>query len=191
MNLQHINFKIALQNPNQIDFEKFTPVFHRWIQQKLTSEMLIDVAEYFHVPSGPGVLLIGHQANLSIDHIDSKWGFLYNRKTVIEGSNLEKLTTVLKATLEHARRLESEEVFQKSLSFDVGDLQFIVNDRLLAPNSDETFQALQADLKNLFEKLYAGASYQITRPSDARDRFILNVKSEPLSVAQAIQNLAL
>ena len=30
--------------------------------------MLIDVADYRHVPAGPGVLLIGHEANYSLDN---------------------------------------------------------------------------------------------------------------------------
>ena len=61
--LQHLNVKIFAQEPASIDLAGAIPVFHRWIQENVCEELLIDVADYRHVPAGPGVLLVGHEAN--------------------------------------------------------------------------------------------------------------------------------
>ena len=39
-------------------------VFHHWIKDTVCPEMLIDVAEYSHVPAGPGVMLIAPRSEL-------------------------------------------------------------------------------------------------------------------------------
>ena len=42
--------------------------FHTLIQGQSLNDTLIDVANYLHVTTGPGILLIGHKA-LSLIHI--------------------------------------------------------------------------------------------------------------------------
>ena len=191
MNLQHLNVKIMIADPNGLDFEAFIPVFHHWIQKKMTQERLIDVADYLHVPEGPGVMLIAHEAFLSMDHSENRWGFLYNRRDGLEGNNLEKMKTVVKAALEHARRLEQEATLAGKLKFRGEELQFIVNDRLLVPNTDESFKTLEPELKTFLGKLYGGAPYSLNRHSDPRERFTLDVKgSRPFDLATLHQNLS-
>ena len=63
MNLQHINVKIYVEDDSAVDLSRFIDVFHSWIKQQLLDELLIDVADYRHVPAGPGVILIGHEAD--------------------------------------------------------------------------------------------------------------------------------
>ena len=41
---------------------------------------MIDVANYAHVPKGPGVALIGHGTDYFIDEGEGRLGLLYNRK---------------------------------------------------------------------------------------------------------------
>ena len=53
MNVQHVNVKIFAQAPVMVDLGDAIPVFHRWIQDKVGSELWIDVADYRHVPNGP------------------------------------------------------------------------------------------------------------------------------------------
>ena len=61
------------------------PVFHRWIREQAMPELLIDVADYSHVPAGPGVMVIGHEANYSVDNRENRLGLLYNRRAALEG----------------------------------------------------------------------------------------------------------
>jgi len=47
--------------------ERAIPVFHRWIQERSLDELMVDVADYTHVPDGPGVVLVCHDAIYSLD----------------------------------------------------------------------------------------------------------------------------
>lgn len=96
----------------------FIPVFHGWIQrQALPGHMLLDVHDYSHVHHGPGILLVTHEANLSIDEAEGRRGLAYIRKQ----------PATLPEIIEHARqavKLLGEPV--KEDSFEV-----FVNDRLV------------------------------------------------------------
>ena len=51
-----------------LDVDAAISVFHRWIREGCALEgLLIDVADYRHVPDGPGVLLIGLDRDRSIE----------------------------------------------------------------------------------------------------------------------------
>ena len=48
----------------EISETALVPVFHDWIRERVVpDELLIDVADYSHVPDGPGVMIIGHHAD--------------------------------------------------------------------------------------------------------------------------------
>src|ERR1700738_1486571 len=91
MNLQHVNVKLLIEDFGDAGLERLIPVFHGWIQDRARPELLLDIADYRHVPAGPGVVLIGHEANYSVDNTDNRMGVRYNRKAELEGSNQERL----------------------------------------------------------------------------------------------------
>ena len=173
MNIQHINIKIYLENPETVNLAEYAAVFNTWIQKQRLEELLIDVADYLHVHHGPGIMLIGHAADYSLDNRAGRLGLLYNRKEQIEGTTPEKLTQALCAALTAAQILEKE----NGLKFNGSEVQVIVNDRLLVPNTAETFIALESDLKTFFGKLYDGAQYSLSHHSDSRERFTVNVQT--------------
>src|SRR5229473_5672560 len=78
--IQHVRVKVFARQPAPIDQGDAIAVFHRWIQNRECPEMLIDVADYRHVPDGPGVMLIGHEASYSLDNTKGRLGLLYSRK---------------------------------------------------------------------------------------------------------------
>ena len=104
-------------------------------------ELLIDVADYLHVHHGPGIMLIGHEADYSLDNRAGRLGLLYNRKEQMEGTTQEKLAQAVRAALTAAQMLEKE----NGLKFNGQEVQVIINDRLLVPNTAETFAALEPD----------------------------------------------
>src|SRR4029077_17750321 len=108
MQLQHVNVKLVVKDPEQADLEPLIPVFHSWIQEQVFEELLLDVADYRHVPAGPGVVLIGHQANYSVDHSDARLGVRYNRKALLNGDNQNALHQAMRASLIACQRLETE-----------------------------------------------------------------------------------
>ena len=67
------------------DLELFIPVFHKWIQEnKIPNHIMVDVADYKHISDGPGIMLIAHEGNFSIDLENGKAGLLYTRKQPLE-----------------------------------------------------------------------------------------------------------
>jgi len=167
--MQHINVKVFVTPDSQIDLADAVGVFHRWIKDGLCPEMLIDVAEYRHVPAGPGVLLIGHEANYSLDEREHRLGLLYNRKDALDGTFQSRLAQAHWAALDACDRLEKEPVFAGKLRFDRSALEVFINDRLLAPNTEETWQALKPEL----EQYFPGA--RIERRGEPRDLFRVSV----------------
>jgi hypothetical protein len=148
--IQHINLKIFIENPEAIDLADAVGVFHSWIKHTVCPEMLIDVADYLHVPAGPGVLLIGHEANYSLDDRESRPGLLYNRKATLDGTFQSRLAQAHQSALAACDRLEKDPTFDGKLRFNRNALEVFVNDRLLAPNTDATWNAMQAELATAF-----------------------------------------
>lgn len=142
---QKISVKIPLASGSKVDLDAFVPVFHGWIQQQAVQDhLLVDVANYKHVVDGPGVLLIAHQANIGIDQTDGVTGLLYMRKQPIEQSFAKRIGQVVGYALELAGRIEAEPGL--GLSFDRGRLILRLHDRLRAPNTPETFEAIRSTL---------------------------------------------
>jgi hypothetical protein len=187
MNIQHINIKFYLENPEAINLADFAAVFNSWIQKQRLEELLIDVADYLHVHHGPGIMLIGHEADYSLDHRAGRLGLLYNRKAQLEGTTQEKLAQAVRAALTVAQILEKE----NGLKFNGSEVQVIVNDRLLVPNTAETFEALEPEATAFFDKLYNGAEYHLAHLSDPRERFTVNIKAEAnFDVDTLLKNLS-
>ena len=82
MDAHKLQLKIYLtpESARTLDVEALIPVFHRWIKQRALPELTIDVANYQHVPKGPGVVLIGHGADYFLDEGEGRAGLLHNRK---------------------------------------------------------------------------------------------------------------
>jgi len=171
--VQHLNLKVFVAQPGFVDLDAAVKVFHRWIKETVCPELLIDVAEYPHVHAGPGVLLIGHEANYSIDNSDNRPGLLYNRKSVLDGNFQARVEQAHKAALAACDRLEQEPEFEGKLKFDRDSMELLVNDRLLAPNSDGTWQALKPELQKYFQ------GFRMEHRGDPRERFRVSI-TKPL-----------
>jgi hypothetical protein len=172
--VQHVNIKIFAAKA-EINLVDSIPVFHRWIQESVAPELMIDVADYKHVPDGPGIMLIGFEADYSLDESGGRLGLLYNRKLKSPGTAQESLAQAHSAALHACKLLEQEPVFQGKLSFDQGDLQLIINDRLVAPNNKETWDRLSPEITRYFDTVFGKGSYTLQHVGEPRDRFIVSV----------------
>ena len=176
MNLQHISIKIFASEA-RINISDAIAVFHGWIQRKACPEMPIDVADYRHVPNGPGVILVCHEAIYGLDQREGRLGLLYNRRTALEGSNLEKLDQAYGAAWAACRLLQDEPTFRGKLIFDPGDFEVLVNDRLLAPNTDETLASVRPEVEQLLTKVFGSGKYNFDRVGEPRQLFRLAVRA--------------
>jgi hypothetical protein len=167
--IQHINLKIFIEDAAAIDLGDAIPVFHKWIRGSVCPEMLIDVVDYRHVAAGPGVMLIGHEADYSFDNRENRLGLLYNRKGALDGTLQSRLEQAHGAALVACDRLEQEAPFRRRLKFNRNALEVSINDRLLAPNDSETWDALRPELGKFF------AGFIIERHGEPRDLFRVRV----------------
>ena len=187
--LQHINIKLYLNNANA-DLAAVIPVFHSWIQDQVFEELLIDVADYRHVHHGPGLMLIGHEADYSLDETDGQLGLRYNRKAPVAGTNLECLIQATRATLVAAQKLEADPRLNGNLKFNGQDIQAVVNDRLLAPNDESTRQAVEPDIQSLAVKLFGHSGYSLSFNTDPRRLLSASVHaSRQFSVGELLKEL--
>ena len=191
MELQHINVKLFLRNPERVDLEPLVPVFQSWIQDQKPGELLIDVADYRHVEAGPGVMLIGHEGNYSVDNTDGRLGVRYNRKAALAGSNQDRLKQAVSSALTACQRLESEPRLGGKIGFDGQTVEILVNDRLLAPNNGASREALKSDLEQFAQKLFRGSEYSMSYENDPRKLFAVTVKvAQTFSVAELLERLS-
>lgn len=179
---QKLSIKLFLEDPAQAHGLKLLPVFQTWIQlHAMDDHLMIDVADYDHVPDGPGTVLVTHEANLYLDHIGGQPGLLYQRKQPLPGTFADRLRTVLRHSLAAARRLEEH----PGLHFRADEIQFKIHDRLLAPNTPETFAAVKADLQSVF-----GPAIQLAPNPDPKKLFEVIVRQADQTLSDLAARLA-
>jgi hypothetical protein len=186
--LQHINVKLFVNDPEKVDLEAVVPVFHGWIQGQVFDELLLDVASYSHVPDGPGVVLIGHEADYALGNTDGRLGVRYNRKARLSGNNRDRLVQATRAALNAFLRLEQD----FNLYFNKREIEIVVNDRLLAPNTEETRRSAQPELTEFVRQLFADSSYSVKYPVERRKLFGVTIAAErEFSLQELSANLRL
>jgi hypothetical protein len=181
MDLQKLAVKFFVEQPNVIPLTDFIQIFHDWIHA--SDGAYHDVADYSHMHAGSGIVLIANDAHISMDETDDRRGLLFRQKGRLEGSNQEKMWTVLRAALANCRKLEEEPSLRGRLRFAMSELAIAVNDRTLGANSEQTFNELKEELQPIAESLFGAAAITYERDGDPGHR--LHVKlaaSAPLDV---------
>jgi hypothetical protein len=175
MELHRLGIKFFAADPASINLEDFIPLFHGWIQrQALQGHLLIDVHDYSHMQNGPGILLVAHEGNFSIDMSDGRPGLYYYRKAPTPLSAVGHMATVFKTGLDACRLLEKD----AKLQFKMDELLIIANDRLEAPNTEETLAELQPALTAALQEVFGPLNFKLTREShDPKERLSVSVRS--------------
>ncbi len=191
MEIQHVNLKLHLQHSSVVDLEPLIPIFHDWVREQSCEETLVDVADYRHVPAGPGILLVGHEADYSLDWSDNRLGVRYNRKARLGGANQDRFRQALRAVLTTCRKLEEDGRLAGKLGFDSREFELGVNDRLLAPNNEETYASLNPEIGCFCDGLFGRNNYSATHQSDPRRRFSVLVQTPfPMDRSRLLNNLS-
>jgi hypothetical protein len=178
MNAHKLQLKIFAtpESARAVTPEAFIPVFHRWIKDRLLPELIIDVANYVHVPEGPGVVLIGHGSDYFMDQGEGRLGLLHNRKRAGLPPD-ERLGDLARRTLHVAALLEKDAALSGKLRFATHELLFRVNDRLAAPNDDATFASVRSEIEALAKRLFAGP-VEIARVGGPKELFSVRVTGQ-------------
>ena len=155
-----VQFRIS--NSTAQTLQDFIPVFHGWIQrQALAGHLLVDVHDYSHVPHGPGILLVAHEANLNIG--EAERSLVYVRKQ----------PATLAETLQVAHAVTKLLTDEHGVNFAANRFEVFINDRLLAPNT----AAGAAHWQPMIAQATAGQVVQ--KPNDSRERLTFVVTRQP------------
>jgi hypothetical protein len=177
MDLSKFGIKFFAADADGFDILKLIPVYHRWIQQGALQDLLIDVADYSHVPAGPGVMLIAHEGNYALDETGHERGVVYYSKRRLSGELSDRFCLVASKALRAAQLMSEDAELDGAVNVLGDHLEFFANDRLAVPNTDAAYAELEPALKTFLDKLYAGAPYTLTRETDAKERLSVRVKA--------------
>ena len=182
MDSHKLIIKFFADDPTGVDESAFVPVFHSFIQtHALPHHLLIDVADYSHVPDGPGVVLVSHEANIYMDRsVGGRLGLMYQRKQPIEVARNfpERLAAVFASAVGAAALLEDNPAFDGRLRLNTGDLAFRINDRLHGPNSRRTYDEVAPALRTFFGNIFRGSDVAIEQAKTGPlQLFQVNVKA--------------
>ncbi len=172
MTIERFGVKFFARKDETIDDTVFIDVFQEWIRLQKLPGILLDVADYRHVPDGPGVMLITHHVNFALDTDNGAFGVLAQRKHGNGDAPLaEKIATLARETLAFAALLEADPRVAGKIAVERGQFHFFSNDRLALPNTDAAFEQLRPILADAGTQIFPDATVTITRlPNDPRER---------------------
>ena len=171
-----IGAKLYAEDPGAIELESFIGLFHGWIQERRLDGVPIDVADYAHVPDGPGVMLIGHEADRALDLGEGRPGVLYQRKREPEGTLEDRVAAAIEAADDIAADLEDHPA-AGGVRFGRDEILIRVNDRLNAPNDDATLEGLRPAIEGALARTRPGREAAIERVAeDPRGPFRVRVR---------------
>ena len=190
MNIERFCVKFFARPETSLDDTVFIEIFHEWIRLKTLPGILLDVADYRHVPDGPGIMLITHEINFAMDYSEGRFGLLAQQKLSQGVTQQERIVDLVRATVTFGALLESDPRIAGQLSLEGGAFHFLSNDRLTLPNTAEGFAAIRPDLEAAAAVIYPGQTVSVARlDNDPRDRLTVVVEAQPVdiqTVAEAI-----
>ena len=168
--------KFFVDSSSEVQLERFIELFHRFIQEQSVLGLLVDVADYAHVPHGPGVILIGHDVDYAIDATGGRAGLLTTRKHYDEQS--ESLADVLRDTITKAvvavRAIEDDG--SAAIKFDTSRLEIQILDRL-ATQQEGAQERLLHEMAPVFDEVFLKVDTAIAA-GDARRPVTLGVVAQ-------------
>ena len=164
--LKQIDIKVFAEDASDVKATEFVAVLQRWIREHTVPGTLIDVADYSHIHNGAGVILVGHEYNLSVDYGDGRMGLLVHSKLPAEDSLKKRIEAAIKLAFNACSILEEEGEFKARLKFSRTNFRFLASDRLNAPNSDDTYAEVAATLEAVAKTL-SGSDVTVRRVNDS------------------------
>lgn len=146
--IKRMEIRLFVADPNEVAWEEFIPLFTRWIQEE--PDRWLDIADYRHVPSGPGVVLVGREGHVAMDNRRNEIALLYSRREPYEGTNRERILAAFRDTFAFAERVSHD---LPKIRFRKDVCEFLVNDRVTFPNEPEIADAVASELQTVLPEL--------------------------------------
>jgi hypothetical protein len=158
MSLQRVAVSIPLAD-SRVDPEAYVPVFHDWIRRAAVHGVLIDVARYGHVHHGPGIMLVGHEGDYSLDFAAGRHAIRYTLKRDNDGTPAE----LVSRALDRVRAAVALLVTELGVEPIDDEIDVQVFDRLTYPNTPDSLAVLDPMIR---EVVGGGESLELTRRSE-------------------------
>lgn len=182
MNPTRIKLTFPASRP-AADLEPVIDVFHRFIQRGLVEGLILDVADYRHVPQGPGVLLIGHDVDYGVDDA----AFTVVRKRSEQDPVDTQLRDALRMGLGTIEAIADDGGLD--VEIDRGRFTLTVPDRRLGPPA-EVADALREHVADVVGELYGPDARVVpVEPGDPREAPAVSVEADPERAAPALETL--
>jgi sulfite reductase (ferredoxin) len=173
-----------------VDLQSYIPVFHKFIQQGSVEGLLVDVADYAHVPEGPGIILVGHDVDYGMDLSGGRAGLLVTRKRYGNTALADVLRDTLRRALIAIKAIEAEGSTGQRFAGSQLSIRFL--DRLNTPNDDEAFEAVKEEIAPVLRELAGDTDLEVTRTQADHQHAPLSVTvvaGEALDADASVQRL--
>jgi hypothetical protein len=172
-----------------LDLRPFIGLFHRFIQEGALEGLLLDVADYGHVPAGPGVILIGHDVDYAIDLTDGRAGLLTTRKRHPDLPLGELLRDTLRRALIAVQQVEADA--SSGLRLATGEIELRFVDQLAAPNTQEAYESACKEIEPVAIRLFGASGFDLARARVDDPRAMLTVALSVPGISGAVDASAL
>lgn len=164
----------------ELPIRGFIDIFHRWVKNSRTGELLIDVHDYSHVHDGPGVILVGHACHYGMDRRDGRLGLVFRARRTDPDGLEAGLGLATRALVRACELLEADT--GGAVTFGTNELLVGFEDRLHAPNTEDNFTKYEPELASFAARLFAGEA-RARRVGGDRDLFgaLLTGTGRPLA----------
>lgn len=187
--VQQISVKLPADRTLGFEQSAYIPIFHRWIRERVIADrLLIDVADYRHVPEGPGVMLIAHEGQFALDEGGGRLGLRWSRKRDEPGQLADRLREAWKDVATAASLLLGEPT--SPLTFSATEIEIQIHSRLYAPNTDDSYELLVPAIRQVAAEVF-GAEVNVDRLShDEREAFGVRVTAgAPAGIESQLERL--
>lgn len=182
MNPLRVSLRFPVTNAPE-ELQPAIPAFHRFIQRGLVEGALLDVADYRHVPRGPGVMLIAHDVDYGLTHD----AFTVVRKRSASDTAATQVTDLLRMGLGFMEELAADH--DLDVSVDPARVTVAVHDRALGTR-DEVAEQLRSQLEPVAAELYGEqAKVAVVESEDPRHAPAVQVEADPEAAAGLLDRL--
>ncbi len=144
--LQRIDVKLLLEAGQDPDLDPFLVIFDRWRQKGDHPSDWVDLADYAHMPGGPGILIAGKRDTFSINLNPPGPGLLTSIRRGLSGTLEDRFREAFRRAGQLNAAVLAEPEFPGRFRVLEGAWEVFLNDRLQFPNSDESDRAVRPAL---------------------------------------------
>ena len=171
MDLQRIDLKAMLDAPRGVELDSLLAIFGRWRNDKAHPAQWVDLADYAHMNSGAGVVLVGKQGLFGVTRFDPGLALFYSGRRGYEGSGEQRILESFRRHLALSTALFREPEYPAALKKLTGSWELAVNDRLAFPNNEETDRILRPAVHSALDTLFGSGRYELSAEPDRQKRY--------------------